>query len=197
MARVNLPITYCQNISFSTIEIFLKKSISNSFNEYLVNVGPKLTHEIHQSQNHLRCISESSFEEVTLSDEEIKTAFLLSLKSGKSPWFNEVNYDAVKQLIISLLVRRLHRFLVWWHFIKSGDTSLMTNYGTISVLPFFSKIFERIKYYRLYTCLTENNLLYWKQLLFQNDHSPEYAGLQVSSRSWPSKSIFSKERIYS
>ena len=111
MAKVNLPITYCQNISFSTIEIFLKKSISNSFNEYLVNIGPKLAREIHQSQNHLRCISESSFEEVTLSDEEIKTAFLLSLKSGKSPGFDEVNYDAVKQLIISLLVHRLHRFL--------------------------------------------------------------------------------------
>ena len=66
---------------------------------------------------------------------------------------------------------------------KSGDTSLMTNYGTISALPFFSKMLERIKYNRLYTCLTEKNLLYWKQLLFQNDHSPEYAGLQVSSGS--------------
>ena len=63
--------------------MFLKKTIANSFNEDLVNVGPKLAREIHQSQDHLRCISDSSFEELTLSDEEIKTAFL-SLKSGKS-----------------------------------------------------------------------------------------------------------------
>ena len=38
----------------------------------------------------------TSFEEVTLSDEEIKTAFF-SLKGGKSPGFDEINYDIVKQ----------------------------------------------------------------------------------------------------
>ena len=40
--------------------------------------------------------SDSSFEEVTLSDEELKTAFF-SLKSGKSPGFDEINYNIVKQ----------------------------------------------------------------------------------------------------
>ena len=40
--------------------------------------------------------SESSFEEVTLSDEEIKTAFL-SLNGSKSPGFDEINYEIVKQ----------------------------------------------------------------------------------------------------
>ena len=47
--------------------------------------------------------SDSSFEEVTLSDEEIKTAFF-SLKGGKSPGFDEINYDIVKQNFNSLLV---------------------------------------------------------------------------------------------
>ena len=46
--------------------------------------------------------SDSSFEEVTLSDEEIKTAFF-SLKCGKSPGFDEINYDNVKQNFKSLL----------------------------------------------------------------------------------------------
>ena len=47
---------------------------------------------------------DSSFEEVTLSDEEIKTAFF-SLNSGKSPDFDDINHDIVKQNFNSLLVR--------------------------------------------------------------------------------------------
>ena len=93
--------------------------------------------------------SDSSFEEVTLSDEEIKTAFL-SLKGGKSPGFDEIIYDIVKQNFNSLLVPLKYIFdlslksgtfpekmkiaLVTPVF-KSGDTSLTTNYRPISVLP--------------------------------------------------------------
>ena len=47
--------------------------------------------------------SESSFKGVTLSDEEIKTAFF-SLKDDISPGFDELNYDIVKQNSNSLLV---------------------------------------------------------------------------------------------
>ena len=50
---------------------------------------------------------------------------------------------------------------------KYGDTSLMTNYRPISVLPCFSKMLERIMYNRLYKYLTKNNLLYCKQFGFQ------------------------------
>ena len=44
--------------------------------------------------------SDSSFEELTLSDEKIKTAFF-SLKGGKSPGFHEINYDIVKQNFVT------------------------------------------------------------------------------------------------
>ena len=78
---------------------FDEKTIPNSFNEYFVNVRPKLTCEIPQSQRSFEiCLEgpDSSFEEVTLFDEEIKPAFF-SLKGGKSIGFNEINYDIVKQ----------------------------------------------------------------------------------------------------
>ena len=55
--------------------------------------------------------------------------------------------------------------------LKSGDTSLMTNYRPISALPCFSKMLERIMYKRLYKYLTENNLLYCKQFGFQKGYS--------------------------
>ena len=86
--------------------IFDQKTIANSFNEYFVNVGPKLACEIPQSQRSFEMYlkeSDSSFEEVTLTDEEIKAPFF-HLKGGKSPGFDEINYYIVKQNFNSLLV---------------------------------------------------------------------------------------------
>ena len=152
--------------------------------------------EIPQSQRSFEMYlkgSDSSFEEVTLSDEEIKTAFF-SLKGGKSPCFDEINYDIVKQNFTSLLVLLKYIFdlsLKSCTFpekmktarvtpvFKSGDTPLMTNYRPISVLSCFSKMLERIMYNRLYKYLTENNLFYCKQFGFQKEHSPEHAVLQL------------------
>ena len=95
--------------------------------------------------------SDSSFEEVTLSDEEIKTAFF-SLKGDNCPGFDDINYDIVKQNFNSLLVSLKYIFdlsLKSGNFpekmkivqvipvFKSGGTSLMTNFPPISVPPCF------------------------------------------------------------
>ena len=64
---------------------FDKKTIANNFNEYFVNVRLKLVSEISQSKRSFEMYLEgcdSSFEEVMLSDEEIKTG-MFSLKGGK------------------------------------------------------------------------------------------------------------------
>ena len=95
-----------KHLILNNTNIFDQKTIANSFNEYFVNVGPKLTSEIPQSQGSFEMYLkgfDSTFEEVTLSDGKIKTVFF-SLKSGKSPGFDEVNYDIVKKKSNSLLV---------------------------------------------------------------------------------------------
>ena len=97
--------------------------------------------------------SNSFFQEVTLSDKEIKTS-CFSLKRGKSPGFDETNYNIVKQNFYFLLVplkcildlffrsgtfpEKMKIMQVTTVF-KSADTALMTNYRPISVLPCFSK----------------------------------------------------------
>ena len=88
-----------KHLVLNNSNILDQKTIANSFNEYFVNVGPKLACEIPQSQRSFEMYlkeSDSSFEEVTLSDEEIKTAFF-SLNGSKSPGFDEINYEIVKQ----------------------------------------------------------------------------------------------------
>ena len=62
---------------------------------------------------------------------------------------------------------------------KNGKKSITSNYRQISVLPCFSKILERIMYNRLYSYLTENNILFNKQFGFQADHSTEHALLEL------------------
>ena len=122
---------------------FDEKTIANSFNEYFVNVRPKLTCEIPQSQRSFEiCLEgpDSSFEEVTLSDEEIKPAFF-SLKGGKSLGFDEINYNIVKQnfnflwvplkCIVDLSLKSgtlsEKMEIASYTIFKSGDTSLITN----------------------------------------------------------------------
>ena len=58
---------------------------------------------------------------------------------------------------------------------KSGDKSTFTNYRPVSVLPAFSKIFERVIYNRLLNYLNNYKILSDNQFGFRKHHSTEYA----------------------
>ena len=62
---------------------------------------------------------------------------------------------------------------------KAGDSSDLGNYRSISVLPCFSKILERIMYNRVYTYLQETEILHRKQFEFQSAHSTDHAIIQM------------------
>ena len=58
---------------------------------------------------------------------------------------------------------------------KKGNPQLLDNYRPVSVLPIFSKIFEKIIYNRLYSFLIAKNVLYDKQFGFRRNHSTSHA----------------------
>ena len=58
---------------------------------------------------------------------------------------------------------------------KKDDELLCENYRPISLLPIFSKIFEKVIYKRMYQFLTENNLIYDRQFGFRSKHSTNHA----------------------
>ena len=62
---------------------------------------------------------------------------------------------------------------------KGGDSADLSNYRSISVLPCFSKILERLMYNRLYNHLSNSKILYPKQFTFQKDHSTDHVLLQL------------------
>ena len=65
---------------------------------------------------------------------------------------------------------------------KSGDPSLLTNYRPISVLSFFSKIFEKIVYNLVFDFLSDNEILYDYQFRFRSKHSTQQALITLVDR---------------
>ena len=58
---------------------------------------------------------------------------------------------------------------------KSGDRNIITNYRPISLLPVFSKIFEKLIHSRVTKFLEKHNVLYHKQFGFRKRHSTIHA----------------------
>ncbi len=58
---------------------------------------------------------------------------------------------------------------------KSGDRSDITNYRPISLLPVFSKIFEKLIHSRVSSFLEKHNVIYNKQFGFRKRHSTIHA----------------------
>ena len=65
---------------------------------------------------------------------------------------------------------------------KGGDNADLSNYRSISVLPCFSKILEKLtcnQLYRLCKHLSNLKILYPKQFGFEKGHSTDHALLQL------------------
>ena len=63
---------------------------------------------------------------------------------------------------------------------KKDDPLKCNNYRPISLLPIFSKMFEKLIYSRMYSFLEKNNLLQDKQFGFRSKHSTTHAYLKNS-----------------
>ena len=64
---------------------------------------------------------------------------------------------------------------------KSGDPERFENYRPISILPAFSKLFEKVVYNRIYRFLTDYNLLHNNQFGFRRNHSTPMALIQLAN----------------
>ena len=160
----NKRVTHAPLPNFITVknrEIFDKKEIAETFNIYFVYIGPNLAASIPESktsfQNYIHyngpCLST-----INLTDLELENAFV-SLKTNKSSGYDDISTDVVKRVSAEIFVILKHIFSISLAkgvftdklkiarvtpIFKKGNNSLVTNYRPISVLPFFSKLVERI-----------------------------------------------------
>ena len=122
------------------------------------------------------------------------TGCLFSLQTNKSPGHDGISFNVIKNCFGPLSTPLLNIFNLSLEkgifpdelkiasvtpIYKTGDENDFGNYRPISVLPYFSKMLERIMYKRLYNHLSQNHILYPKQFGFQKSHSTEHAIIQL------------------
>ena len=162
--------------------------IANNFNIYFTNVGNTLAANLPQTDNDPIELIEpnpDNFFCVPTTPAEINNINLHS-KSKKSTGFDNIDSYIVKQIapqIVNQLANIFNKSFLTGNvpsklkiakvipLYKTKDPALFSNYKPISLLPFFSKILERLMYNRLYNLLTEDNILSMNQFGFRKNYS--------------------------
>ena len=157
---------------------FRGETLTDSFNEYFVNIGSDLSNKLYHSnsdmfEQYLKTSTNQSckFEEIT--DEDILTILHKldnKISSGKYDISNKI-LKYIKHKINKLLVLVLNQMLYTGIFpnalkisktiplFKMGDVSNMSNYRPISRPPTISTVFERVSYNQLYDYFNNINIL--------------------------------------
>ena len=166
--------------------------IAEGFNNFYVNVGLNLAKDIpiidkDPTEYITKQYSHSLFLEPVVADE--MKSIILNLKESSSG-YDDVSAKIVKSIshiIIEPLTHSLN--LSFSHGVfpnelkiakviplyKSKDKMLFCNYRPVSILPLFSKIYERIMYNRIIKFITKNNILYKYQFGFRKNHGTNVA----------------------
>ena len=173
--------------------------VANKFNDFYLNVAGKLCEKIPQTTNKFQdYLKNPNKNKLTLNettpDEIYKIINDLDGKKssdiyGISPDLVKLNNPAVSQALSVLFNLSIHEgcFPSLMKAAKiipihKGDSVLLPgNYRPISLLPIFSKIFERLIYNRVIDFITENKILSELQFGFQKNKSTEQAVTSIIS----------------
>ena len=176
------------------------KVVANKFNDYFINIAEKLSNKIVNKntkfQDYLKNPNMSRlFLNETTPDEIVKIINNLNpKKSGDifriSPEYVISTKQAVAQHL-TIIFNRSVREGCFPQAMKTGkiiplhkgnSVLSVTNYRPISLLPIFSKIFERLVYNRLVDFIEKNKILSQNQFGFQKGKSTENAVTSIVSQ---------------
>ena len=169
-----------------------KAKIASSFNKFYVNLGPSLASKIPNSGvNPLSYLKHDIHNSIFLTDvsEEEVVKILKSLKSS-SPGWDGLSSHVIKLCFNHFLSPLTHicklslqngvfpselKIAKVIPLYKGGDDAYLVNYRPVSVLPVFSKVFERLMYDRLVAFFDEMKIIYNFQFGFRKEHSTSIA----------------------
>jgi hypothetical protein len=170
-----------------------KDMISNAFNQYFVNVGPKLASIIPNVDSNPEDFLSGSYPNslfltpVTIN--EIKLA-LNKLKTTASAGQDKLKPNIIKLISDEISLPLTHKInLIFEHnkvpdefkfanitpIYKAGNSMEVQNYRPISVLPAFSKLMERLLHDRIYVFLQQNEIISDYQYGFRKNFNSEMA----------------------
>lgn len=176
--------------------------IANAFNDFFINTGPRLASSLISPkgtsyENYLIEKPDSSFNFFENVNENTVEQAINSLKMKTSCGHDCITAQmlrTVKSEILSPLTLIINQSFHSGIFpmnlkiakvipiYKKDDSSQLTNYRPISLLPCISKIFERIMHTQLLKYFTDNNLFFSNQYGFRPSHSTEHAIVEFVDR---------------
>ena len=164
--------------------------IANAFNKFFVSIGSLLAKEIKSDVNPLLYVDNNvnSIATFEVTSNRVRND-IMSLKNSSAghdelpPFVAKSCIDEYIELLMHLINESLRTGICPSELklarvvpiFKSGDPSLLTSYRPISILSFFSKVFERIVYDYLFDFICTNYILYDYQFGFRPKHSTQQA----------------------
>ena len=170
------------------------------FNSYFTGLAKSLSSKIPPSekcfQDYLHPSSSNSFALLSTTSQEI-LAINNSLKSTHSSGTDDLNpmiLSPVMELLASPLAEVINcslkngivpseiKLAKVLPIHKQGAKNEINNYRPISILPFFSKLFERVMYDRLLSYIKHKDILYPFQHGFQPGHSTSMSLIDIQDK---------------
>ena len=166
------------------------KQIANAFNNFFVSIGPQLARGLAGDTNPLLYVKHINNSMVMLDVTSMEVENVINSLKNASPGPDEFPAFVGKECLDSIIEPLTHLINISFRsgvfpselklakvvpIFKSGDSSSVNNYRPISVLSFFSKVFERVVYNRVLDFLCKNNVLYDYQFGFRQKHSAQHA----------------------
>ena len=189
VAKSLYPASFTKN----EMEISNPTDIANKFCDYFTNIGPNLASKIPSTNSSPKDFLSSSLSE-SISLQPLTVGELnnivKSFNANKAPGHDNISMKIIHQSFQNIaqpLVTIINTLLSTGVFpeslkiakvipvFKADDPTLFSNYRPISILPAFSKLFEKVMYNRLINFLNLHNILYSKQFGFRNNHSTALA----------------------
>ena len=181
--------------------LFIQKLLLEHLTTFFVKISPNIASKIPKSDRNFEAYinkANTKPQENPLLEDNVLEAFK-SLKTNKGQSFDEIDvivikqiYNHIKKPLISIfsdsikleaVPQKLKLAKVAPIFKSEKNELLTTNYRPILVLPYFSKILERIICNKFYEYLTKNNLLLDKQFW---GHSTEHPLIELANREYDS-----------
>ena len=191
-------------LTVNNVAVTNSKDIANGFNEFFVSIGPELAKDIHSDINPLTYVNNinNSIAIFDVSCEEVRNIIhsLKNSSAGHDEFPTFVGKLCVDSYIepLTFLINSSLRTGVFPSelklarvvpIFKAGESSALTNYRPISVLTFFTKVFEKIVYNKLFNFISDNNILYDHQYGFRKGRSTQQAIITLVDRITKSQDI--------
>jgi Reverse transcriptase (RNA-dependent DNA polymerase)/Endonuclease-reverse transcriptase len=174
--------------------------MANKFNNYFTSIAQSLAEKIpdspHSFKRYLQPPRPNSFALAPTSPEEILNRSR-SIRTTHSSGVDDID-PCIATLFISNvslplaelincsfntgIVPQAIKIAKVVPIYKKGEKDNITNYRPISILPYFSKYYEKIMYDRLYKFIEKSNIIFHTQHGFQSGHSPYMSLLNMQDK---------------